>query len=152
MRPSLSLLYTGLVSVFLAALAPGAVAQPLPETVEEGRAPLSSSEVSDQEISSAAVILVALEQHRKEVQKKYGNPEGLEESKRRQVQQKVVKERQEIMQRKMVEEDLDAGRMELIMISARRDSVLNDRVHAALDKRRQNVKNLHTSESNRAGE
>lgn len=136
-----SLLYIGLALFVVAGMAPDAGAQPLPETVEEGRAPLSSSEVSDREIASTASILVALEQHRKKIKQQYGDPSNIGDEEKRQLQQKLIKERQALIQRKMVEEDLDSGRMELIIISARRDSVLNDRVHTALEQERRNVKN-----------
>lgn len=141
MRPSCSFLHLGLAVLLFVGFAPNAVAQPLPETVEEGRAPLSSSEVSDQEVASTAAILVALEQHRKKALKKYGNPESLKESERIEVQKKLLRERQALIQQKTIEEDLDSGRMELIMVSAQKDSVLNNRMHSALDKRRKNVKN-----------
>lgn len=149
MKRSYSFLCLGLVSLLVAALAPGALAQPLPETVEEGRSPLSSSEVSDQEVASTAAVLVALEQHRREAEQKYGDPSTMGDAEKRELQQKLMKERQAIVQRKMIEEDLDSGRMELIIVSARRDSVLNDRVHKALEKERQNVKNSTSPPNNR---
>lgn len=155
-RPSMksfpSVLRLGFVALLLAAFAPGVLAQTLPETVEDGRAPLTSSDVSDQEVTSAAVVLVALEQQRKKAEQKYGDPETMDAQERGRIQQKMMKKRQEIMQQKAVEEGLDPGRMGLIVVSARKDSVLNDRIHDALEAERKNVKNHQSTANEQASE
>jgi hypothetical protein len=113
------------------------MAQPLPEQPTESKPPpLSSSEVSDAEIESAAEVIVSMEMQRAQLEKKYGEPEDMTTEQRRKAQREIMRERQILMQRKTVAEDLDAGRLELIMVSARRDSVMHERVRAAMDKKR----------------
>ena len=101
-----------------------------------GPAPLSSPEVSDEEVESAAEIIVSLQMQEAEMERKYGEPDDMTEQRLREVQQETLRERQLLLQKKTLEEDLDAGRLELIMISAKKDSTLHRRVHAALDKRK----------------
>lgn len=121
----------------LAVCAPVAAGQPLPEQPTEGKAPpLSSSEVSDVEIESVAEVIVSMEIQRAQFEKKYGSPENMSAEQRRKVQREIIRKRQLLMQKKTVKEDLDAGRLELIMLSARRDSVMHDRVEAAMKKKR----------------
>jgi len=126
-----------LILLFLGLCAPVALGQPLPEQPTESKpAPLSSGEVSDAEIESAAEIIVTMEAQQAKLEKKYGEPEDMTPKQRRKAQREIVRQRQALMQKKTIEEDLDAGRLELIMVSARRDSVLHDRVQAAMKKKR----------------
>ncbi|PSQ95597.1 MAG: hypothetical protein BRD55_10205 [Bacteroidetes bacterium SW_9_63_38] len=121
----------------VAVFAPAAMGQPSPEQPAESKtAPLSSAEVSDAEIESAAEIVVSMEVQRKKIGKKYGDPDDMTAEQRRKAQHEIVRERQALMQKKTVEEDMDGGRLELIMVSARRDSALHKRVQAALEKKR----------------
>jgi hypothetical protein len=121
---------------------PATGAQPLPEQPTESRpAPLSSSEVSDDEIESAAEVIVSMEIQRAQLEKKYGDPKNMSTAQRRKAQREIVRERQALMQKKTTEEDLDAGRLELIMVSARRDSVMHQRVKAAMEKKRAEKQN-----------
>ena len=137
MNHSLSRFCAALLVGLLAVGAPVAMAQPLPEQPTESKPPpLSSSEVSDAEIESAAEVIVSMEMQRAQLEKKYGEPEDMTTEQRRKAQREIMRERQILMQRKTVAEDLDAGRLELIMVSARRDSVMHERVRAAMDKKR----------------
>ena len=137
MDHSFSRLRTVVIVLALALCTPVAMGQPLPEEPKEGKTPpLSSAEVSDAEIESAAEVIVSLEMQRAQLEKKYGEPEDMTTEQRRKAQREIMRERQILMQRKTVAEDLDAGRLELIMVSARCDSVMHERVRAAMDKKR----------------
>jgi hypothetical protein len=92
--------------------------------------------VSDDEIESAAEVIVSMEIQRAQLEKKYGDPKNMSTAQRRKAQREIVRERQALMQKKTIEEDLDAGRLELIMVSARRDSAMHKRVKAAMEKKR----------------
>jgi hypothetical protein len=137
MDHSFSRLRTVVIVLALALCTPVAMGQPLPKEPKEGKTPpLSSAEVSDAEIESAAEVIVSMEMQRAQLEKKYGEPEDMTTEQRRKAQREIMRERQLLMQQKTVAEDLDAGRLELIMVSARRDSVMHERVQAAMDKKR----------------
>jgi len=137
MNRSLSRFCAAFLACLLTVGASAVLAQPLPEQPTESKAPpLSSSEVSDAEIESAAEVIVSMERQRAQLEKKYGEPEEMTTEQRRKAQREIMRERQLLMQRKTVAEELDAGRLELIMVSARRDSVMHERVQAAMDKKR----------------
>jgi hypothetical protein len=137
MNRSVSCVRTVVIVLALAVCAPVAMGQPLPEEPREGKTPpLTSAEVSDAEIESAAEVIVSMEIQQAQLEKKYGEPEDMTEDQRRKAQREIVRERQALMQKKTIEEDLDAGRLELIMVSARRDSVMHQRVKAAMEKKR----------------
>jgi len=137
MNPISPTVRAGLAALVLAVFVPTVHAQALPDQpTEAGRAPLSSSEVSDAEVESAAEIVVSLQRQEAELEKKYGETEDMTKQRRRQVQEETMRERQLLLQKKTLEEDLDAGRLELIMISAKRDSALHRRVRAAIKKKK----------------
>jgi hypothetical protein len=131
----------GLVALLLVAYAPIASAQTLPaRPTGSGPAPLSSSDVSDAEVESAAEIIVSLQRQEAEMERKYGEPDDMTEQQLRRVQQETMRERQLLLQKKTLEEDLDAGRLELIMISAKKDSTLHRRVRTAVERTKREKK------------
>lgn len=143
---SFARLRTVVIVLALAFCAPVVMGQPLPEKPREGKTPpLSSSEVSDAEIESAAEIIVSMEIQQAQLEKKYGDPKNMSTAQRRKAQREIVRQRQALMQKKTVEEDLDAGRLELIMVSARRDSAMHKRVQTAMEKKRAEKQNEGTS-------
>jgi hypothetical protein len=148
-----SLLRVGLLAIAVTVGVPTAAAQMLPDDpVGNGPAPLSSGEVSDAEIESAAEIVVTMEVQRRQLVQKYGNPGELTRAQRRKVQREIMRERQALMQKKTLEEDLDAGRLELIMISARRDSTLHDRVRTAIEKKKREKQDELTKAQGASGQ
>jgi hypothetical protein len=148
-----SFLRVGLLAIAVTVGVPTAAAQMLPDDpVGNGPAPLSSGEVSDAEIESAAEIVVTMEVQRRQLVQKYGNPGELTRAQRRKVQREIMRERQALMQKKTLEEDLDAGRLELIMISARRDSTLHDRVRTAIEKKKREKQDELTKAQGASGQ
>jgi len=134
MTPVFSPGRVGLVALLLAVFAPIVSAQTLPDRpTGSGPAPLSSSDVSDAEVESAAEIIVSLQMQEAEMERKYGEPDDMTKQQLRQVQQETMRERQLLLQKKTLEEDLDAGRLELIMISAKKDSTLHRRMRTAME-------------------
>lgn len=137
MNPVSPAVRAGLAALVLAVFVPTAHAQMLPDRpTGSGPAPLSSSEVSDAEVESAAEIIVSLQMQEAEMEQKYGEPDDMTKRQLRQVQQETMRERQLLLQKKTLEEDLDAGRLELIMISAKKDSLLHRRVRAAIENKK----------------
>jgi hypothetical protein len=128
----------GLTALALAVFAPAVYAQGGPGG---GGATLSSEDVSDQEIQSAAEIIVAMQfqrqQMRKQMMQKYGNPQEMDSTQRRKARMEIMKKRQALMQKKTKEEGLSAQRLQQIMKSARQDSTLRTRVRSAVQARRQ---------------
>jgi hypothetical protein len=148
-----SFLRVGLLAIAVTVGVPTAAAQMLPDDpVGSGPAPLSSGEVSDAEIESAAEIVVTMEVQRRQLVQKYGDPGELTRAQRRKVQREIVRERQALMQKKTLEEDLDAGRLELIMISARRDSTLHARVRSAIEKKKREKQDELTKAQGASGQ
>jgi len=134
MTPVFSPGRVGLVALLLAVFAPIVSAQTLPDRpTGSGPAPLSSSDVSDAEVESAAEIIVSLQMQEAEMERKYGEPDDMTKQQLRRVQQETMRERQLLLQKKTLEEDLDAGRLELIMISAKKDSTLHRRMRTAME-------------------
>ena len=119
-----------------AALAPGAMAQG-----GGAPAPLSSDDVPDEEIESAAEIVVALQMQQQQMQQemlqKYGNPQEMDSTQRRKAQREIQSKQQALMQKETNEHDLDAQRLNMIMTSAQQDSTLRERMRTAVEGLRQ---------------
>ncbi len=119
-----------------AAFAPGAVAQG-----GGAPAPLSSDDVSDEEVESAAEIVVAMQMQQQKMQQemmqKYGNPQEMDSTQRREAKQEIQRKQQALMQEKTDEHGLGAQRLNMIMTSARQDSTLRERMKTAVEGLRQ---------------
>ena len=119
-----------------AVFAPGALAQN-----GEAQNTLSSSDVSEEEVESAAEIVVAMQMQQQELRKKmmrkYGNPQKMDSTQRRQARVEMMKQRQALMKEKTNEHGLSTQRLGMIMNSARQDSTLRERMKTAVQDLRQ---------------
>jgi len=135
---SLSTLHFGLLALALALVAPTAFAQ---GQSGQSQPTISSQDVSETEIESAAEIVVALQmqrqQMRKQMMQKYGNPQEMDSTQQRNARMEIMQKRQALMQKKTTEEDLSTERLGLIMKSARQDSTLRKRIRTAVQEKRQ---------------
>lgn len=138
---TLSTLRIGLLAFALACVAPAAFAQGGPGGMGGAAETLSSDDVSEQEIDAAAEIIVAMQMQRQkmrtQMREKYGNPQEMDSTQRRQARMEVMQKREALMKKKTEEEDLSTDRLGLIMKSARQDSTLRKRVRTAVQEKRQ---------------
>jgi hypothetical protein len=138
---SLSTARTGILALALAFIAPAVFAQGGPGGGMGGPTEtLSSEDVSEEEVDAAAEIIVAMQmqrqQMRTDMREKYGNPQEMDSTQRREARTEIMQKRQALMEKKTEEEDLSADRLGLIMKSARKDSTLRKRVRTAVQEKR----------------
>jgi len=135
-----STLRIGLFVLALAFAAPTTFAQSGSEAGDNASAVLSSEDVSEKEVGAAAEVIVTMQMHRQEMQmkmrQKYGNPQEMDSTQRREARRRIMKERQTLMQEKTQEENLSAERLGLIMKSARQDSTLRKRLKTTVQEKR----------------
>ncbi len=108
---------------------------------------LSSEDVSDEELQTAARIAVKAQmstqkermQMRKDMKKKYGNPQEMDSTEKAKMRRDVRKKRMsmqkkmmKVMQKEAKKEDMDPKRVNLILQSTRQDSELNKRFKKAM--------------------
>ena len=136
-------LYIGLFALAFAVSAPAALAQ-MPQQNTE---PLSASEVSQEQVQTAARIATTIQssmraqqmQMRKEMKQKYGNPQEMDstqkakarqEMKRQQMQMR--KKQMKMMQQEAEKEGMSPQMFQRIMRSAQQDSTLKKEIQAAM--------------------
>lgn len=138
---SLSLGAFLLAGILLAPVAYGQM--PQPDTSQL----LSSEEVDEQQVKTAARIAVSVRKStqgdqmklRKDMQKKYPNPQQMDSTEKararnemRQRQMKIRKKQMKVMQQQANEEGMSPKLFQRIMRSAQRDSTLRQRLQTAL--------------------
>jgi len=141
---SISTFRTGLLVLAFALCAPMALAQ-MPQQGQTET--LSSSDVSDEEVQKVARVLITARQStrkmqmqkRREMKKKYGNPQEMDSTKKAQAkremmqhQRKVRKQQMQALQKEAKKEDMDPKRVQRIMTSAQQDSTLQERLRKAM--------------------
>jgi len=144
MLRSTSSLRLGVIAFALALVAPLAYGQ-MPQ---QGNAQtLSSSDVSDEQVQKVARIAVTAQmstrqermQMRKEMQKKYGNPQEMDSTQKAQARREMRKRQMamrkktmQVMQKEAKKEDMQPQRVRRILRSARQDSTLGQRLQQAI--------------------
>jgi predicted metal-dependent peptidase len=134
---------TGLLVLAFALCAPLAFGQ-----MPQGNTnPLSSEDVSEEEVKKVARILIAARQStrqmqmkkRREMKKKYGNMQEMDSTKKAQAkremmqhQRKVRKKQMKAMQQEAQKEGMDPSRVRRIMSSTQQDSTLQQRLRKAM--------------------
>lgn len=128
-------LRTGCLVLVLALLVSGAYGQDT--TRNAGPSP---SDVTDDQIQSAARVMVAMQKLRDRYEKKYGNPQELDSSKVQAVRRRFRKEQQTILQQKIEEVDITEEEYRQILRRTRRDTTLRQKMRAAvLEARKEQV-------------
>jgi hypothetical protein len=108
---------------------------------------LSASDVSQEEIQTAAQIAVAVQgpmrkdrmKLRRDMKKKYGNPQEMDSTQKakakremRSRQMKMRKKQMRLIQKEAKKADMDPQRFQKIMRSARKDSSLQKQIQVAM--------------------
>ena len=134
---------TGLLALLFALFAPMAFGQ-MPQGNTKT---LSSSDVTDKQVKKAAQVMMALQtsgrqmqmKMRKEMKQKYGNPSQMDSTQKaamkreaRKKQREMRKKQMKMMQQKTKEVGLNPKRFRRIMMSARQDSTLQQRLRQAM--------------------
>ncbi|MFB6248873.1 MAG: hypothetical protein ABEL97_09915 [Salinibacter sp.] len=142
-RPTSSLRF-GTLALALALFAPLAFGQ-MPQGNSQNM--LSSEDVSDEQIQKVARIAVTAQmstrqermQMRKEMKKKYGNPQQMDSTEKAQARREMRKRQMamrkktmQVMQKEAKNEGMDPKMVQRILRSARQDSTLGKRLQKAI--------------------
>ena len=141
---STSSLRLGVLTLALALFAPLAFGQ-MPQGNSQNM--LSSSDVSDEQVQTVARIAVTAQmstrqermQMRKEMKKKYGNPQQMDSTQKAQARREMRKRQMamrkktmQVMQKEAQNEGMDPKMVQRVLRSARQDSTLGKRLQKAI--------------------
>lgn len=136
----------GVLALALAMLVPAAVGQ-MPQQ-QKGKT-LSSSDVSDEEINKIAKVAVSTQmatrkdrmQMRKDMKKKYGNPQQMDSTEKKKARREIRKKQmamqkktQKIMKKEAKKQDIKPKMVQQVLQSARQDTTLKQRLQTAMKK------------------
>lgn len=163
LRRSLTPFSAGLFALAFFLYVPAAVGQvPQPDSTQF----LSSADVSDEEVQTAARIAVSVQmatqqdrmRMQKEMQQKYGNPQQMDSTQKararkemRRRQMKMQKKQMKIMQQQAEEEGMSPQKFQRLMRSAQQDSTLRKRLQTAMKmqmKKQQSQRNQNPNQQN----
>lgn len=142
---SLTSVRFGVLALALAVIAPTAFGQMQQQQGDM----LSSSDVTDEQINKIAKVAVSTQmatrkdrmQMRREMKKKYGNPQQMDSTEKkkarkeiRRKQMEMQKKTQKIMQEEAEKESIEPQMVQKVLQSARQDSTLKKRLQKAMRK------------------